>query len=173
MAAAAAQFGDVPHFLAVLAAVLAVIAALGNHARASRVRTFLCIGHGNLPVCLPPLLRGVRAFACRGRRRRPIGTRIRTNLTNNPLHHIHGTPERPAGGFSSRLHGRVLSGLFLRSRALRHIASCRNPARRTPFGVCFATPFAEDLMRYIAAWILGVPFSVIVLWYLVGHTACR
>jgi len=28
-------------------------------------------------------------------------------------------------------------------------------------------------MRYIAAWILGVPFSVIVLWYLVGHTACR
>jgi len=28
-------------------------------------------------------------------------------------------------------------------------------------------------MRYIAAWILGVPFSVIVLWYIVGHTACR
>jgi hypothetical protein len=27
-------------------------------------------------------------------------------------------------------------------------------------------------MRYIVAWILGVPFSVIVLWYLVGHTAC-
>jgi hypothetical protein len=31
---------------------------------------------------------------------------------------------------------------------------------------------AEDLMRYIVAWILGVPFSVIVLWYLVGHAAC-
>jgi len=27
-------------------------------------------------------------------------------------------------------------------------------------------------MRYIVAWMLGVPFSVIVLWYLVGHTAC-
>jgi len=31
---------------------------------------------------------------------------------------------------------------------------------------------AEGLMRYIVAWILGVPFSVIVLWYLVGHAAC-
>jgi hypothetical protein len=27
-------------------------------------------------------------------------------------------------------------------------------------------------MRYVVAWILGVPFSVIVLWYLVGHAAC-
>jgi hypothetical protein len=27
-------------------------------------------------------------------------------------------------------------------------------------------------MRYIAAWLLGVPFSVIVIWYLVGHAAC-
>jgi hypothetical protein len=27
-------------------------------------------------------------------------------------------------------------------------------------------------MRYIVAWMLGVPFSVIVLWYLVGHAAC-
>jgi len=27
-------------------------------------------------------------------------------------------------------------------------------------------------MRYILAWILGVPFSVIVLWFLVGHAAC-
>jgi len=27
-------------------------------------------------------------------------------------------------------------------------------------------------MRYVAAWILGVPFSVIVLWYIVGHAAC-
>jgi hypothetical protein len=30
----------------------------------------------------------------------------------------------------------------------------------------------EDSVRYIAAWILGVPFSVIVLWYIVGHAAC-
>jgi hypothetical protein len=27
-------------------------------------------------------------------------------------------------------------------------------------------------MRYMVAWMLGVPFSVIVLWYLVGHAAC-
>ena len=27
-------------------------------------------------------------------------------------------------------------------------------------------------MRYIVAWLLGVPFSVIVLWYVVGHMAC-
>jgi hypothetical protein len=27
-------------------------------------------------------------------------------------------------------------------------------------------------MRYFIAWILGVPFGVIVLWYIVGHAAC-
>jgi hypothetical protein len=27
-------------------------------------------------------------------------------------------------------------------------------------------------MRYIVAWLLGVPFFVIVLWFLVGHMAC-
>ncbi len=27
-------------------------------------------------------------------------------------------------------------------------------------------------MRYIIAWILGVPLSVIVIWYVVGHAAC-
>ena len=27
-------------------------------------------------------------------------------------------------------------------------------------------------MRYMVAWMLGVPFSVIVLWYIVGHAAC-
>jgi hypothetical protein len=27
-------------------------------------------------------------------------------------------------------------------------------------------------MRYIVAWLLGVPLSVIVVWYLVGHAAC-
>jgi hypothetical protein len=30
----------------------------------------------------------------------------------------------------------------------------------------------EGWMRYIVAWLLGVPLSVIVLWYIVGHTAC-
>ena len=27
-------------------------------------------------------------------------------------------------------------------------------------------------MRYIVAWLLGVPLSLIILWYLVGHMAC-
>ena len=27
-------------------------------------------------------------------------------------------------------------------------------------------------MRYAVAWLLGVPFSVIVLWFIVGHAAC-
>lgn len=27
-------------------------------------------------------------------------------------------------------------------------------------------------MRYVVAWMLGVPFGVIVLWYVVGHAAC-
>jgi hypothetical protein len=31
---------------------------------------------------------------------------------------------------------------------------------------------AECAVRYIIAWILGVPLSVIVLWYIVGHAAC-
>jgi len=27
-------------------------------------------------------------------------------------------------------------------------------------------------MRYIVAWLLGVPLSLIVVWYVVGHVAC-
>ena len=27
-------------------------------------------------------------------------------------------------------------------------------------------------MRYMVAWLLGVPFSIIVLWFIVGHAAC-
>ena len=27
-------------------------------------------------------------------------------------------------------------------------------------------------MRYIVAWMLGVPFSVIAVWYVLGHAAC-
>jgi hypothetical protein len=27
-------------------------------------------------------------------------------------------------------------------------------------------------MRYIFAWMLGVPFSVIAVWYVLGHAAC-
>jgi hypothetical protein len=31
----------------------------------------------------------------------------------------------------------------------------------------------EDQMRYVVAWILGVPLSVIAVWFIIGHTACR
>jgi hypothetical protein len=27
-------------------------------------------------------------------------------------------------------------------------------------------------MRYIVAWLLGVPLSLIVVWYVIGHAAC-
>jgi hypothetical protein len=27
-------------------------------------------------------------------------------------------------------------------------------------------------MRYIVAWLLGVPLSVIAVWYVLGHVAC-
>lgn len=30
----------------------------------------------------------------------------------------------------------------------------------------------EVVMRYIVAWMLGVPLSVIAVWYVVGHAAC-
>jgi predicted outer membrane lipoprotein len=27
-------------------------------------------------------------------------------------------------------------------------------------------------MRYFVAWLLGVPLSIIALWFVVGHVAC-
>jgi len=27
-------------------------------------------------------------------------------------------------------------------------------------------------MRYIVAWALGVPFGIVVLWYIVAHAGC-
>ena len=33
-------------------------------------------------------------------------------------------------------------------------------------------PSEVENMRYIVAWMLGVPFSVIAIWYVVGHAAC-
>lgn len=47
------------------------------------------------------------------------------------------------------------------TRWLRHFGA--------PLALC--RPREVD-MRYLVAWMLGVPFSVIVLWYLVGHSAC-
>jgi hypothetical protein len=30
----------------------------------------------------------------------------------------------------------------------------------------------ESIMRYIAAWLLGVPFGIIVLWFLANQVGC-
>jgi hypothetical protein len=30
----------------------------------------------------------------------------------------------------------------------------------------------EELMRYIVAWLLGVPFGIIVLWFLANQAGC-
>lgn len=30
----------------------------------------------------------------------------------------------------------------------------------------------DGVVRYIVAWLLGVPFGLIVIWYIVGHAAC-
>ena len=44
---------------------------------------------------------------------------------------------------------------------------------RWKVGVLFAIGRrGRTWMRYIVAWALGVPFSVIVLWYVIGHSAC-
>ena len=30
----------------------------------------------------------------------------------------------------------------------------------------------RSVMRYIVAWLLGVPLSLIVVWYVLSHVAC-
>jgi hypothetical protein len=54
-----------------------------------------------------------------------------------------------------------------------------HPTRQSPSlararsGATLAHASAEvDDMRYIVAWMLGVPFSVIAVWYVLGHAAC-
>ena len=39
-------------------------------------------------------------------------------------------------------------------------------------GLQIAVWVAEVSMRYIAAWMLGVPFSVIAVWYVFAHAGC-
>jgi hypothetical protein len=39
-------------------------------------------------------------------------------------------------------------------------------------GGVLAHTITEVMMRYLIAWLLGVPFGLIVLWYVIGHTAC-
>jgi hypothetical protein len=34
------------------------------------------------------------------------------------------------------------------------------------------TPAEVFFMRYIVAWALGVPFSIVALWYIVAHAGC-
>jgi hypothetical protein len=44
---------------------------------------------------------------------------------------------------------------------------------RAGCGVCIAVLGEGGFdMRYIAAWMLGVPVSVIALWYVLGHSGC-
>jgi hypothetical protein len=35
-----------------------------------------------------------------------------------------------------------------------------------------ASSWERWIVRYIVAWVLGVPFGLIVIWYVVGHAAC-
>jgi heme/copper-type cytochrome/quinol oxidase subunit 4 len=44
--------------------------------------------------------------------------------------------------------------------------------RSSPSVTAELCSFKGDFMRYVVAWILGVPLSVIALWYVVGHAAC-
>jgi hypothetical protein len=39
-------------------------------------------------------------------------------------------------------------------------------------GWILALPATEVEMKYGIAWLLGVPTSVIILWFLVSHIAC-
>jgi len=39
-------------------------------------------------------------------------------------------------------------------------------------GRILAVRDVEVPMRYLAAWLLGVPLGLIVLWFVVGHAAC-
>ena len=46
------------------------------------------------------------------------------------------------------------------------------PAARSRDGFLLSIDAGGIRMRYIVAWLLGVPLSIIVIWYLVGHAAC-
>ena len=46
------------------------------------------------------------------------------------------------------------------------------PATGVLLAIANGTPARKARMRYLVAWILGVPFGIIVLWYVVGHAAC-
>jgi hypothetical protein len=67
--------------------------------------------------------------------------------------------------------GDSIVGRSLRLTQPQSRSSQRAIARERWRSSCSHLP-AEDRMRYIVAWMLGVPFSLIVLWYIVGHAAC-
>jgi hypothetical protein len=51
----------------------------------------------------------------------------------------------------------------------RTLPACSGTSRaRRVFGI----RRAEGVMRFVGAWLLGVPFSLIVLWYLISQVAC-
>jgi hypothetical protein len=37
---------------------------------------------------------------------------------------------------------------------------------------CYLPASEVSCMRYILAWALGVPFSLVLLWYVVAHAGC-
>jgi hypothetical protein len=50
--------------------------------------------------------------------------------------------------------------------------SKRDAIRVRAAGQFLAPRSAGGDMRYFVAWLLGVPLSVIAIWYIVGHSAC-
>jgi hypothetical protein len=51
----------------------------------------------------------------------------------------------------------------------RTLPACSGTSRaRRVLGICRA----EGVMRFVVPWLLGVPFSLIVLWYLISQVAC-
>ena len=58
------------------------------------------------------------------------------------------------------------------TREVRSSAGSRAIRAEHPGGRLFAMRSPGGFMRYILAWALGVPFSVVALWYIVAHAGC-
>jgi hypothetical protein len=58
-------------------------------------------------------------------------------------------------------------------RYVKELLIAANPTSdATVNGAPVACGTTEAKMRYIVAWMLGVPLSVIAVWYVIGHAAC-
>ena len=62
----------------------------------------------------------------------------------------------------------------LEMQRLKHNAEAKALSRclHGVVGILLLSDGGGARMRYILAWALGVPFSVIVLWYIVAHAGC-